>query len=118
MTFTQIRTQVDALCRKYATELEVYRARSLALEFCDEMAAAVTGSKPGPERSLMEWAQLLLQRMADIGSRHRNLLPLHNYLERCLDRRTLPQVNDVLRSLMPKAAARGLIPRSIQPVPF
>ena len=118
MTFTQLRTQVDALCRKYASELEIYRARPLVLEFCDEMAESVSGSKPGPARPLLKWAQLLLGRMADRGFRDRNHGPLQRYLESCLDKRVLPQVNDVLRSLMPKAAQRGLIPRSIQPVSF
>ena len=45
MTFSQLRTQVDALCRKYATELEVYRLRFLALDFCDEMAVTMPKTK-------------------------------------------------------------------------
>ena len=46
MTFTQLKNQVDALCRKYATELEIYRATPLALELCDEMADALTEVDP------------------------------------------------------------------------
>ena len=118
MTYTQLRTQVDALCRKYAAELEVYRCRPLAREFCDEMTDAVTGGKPGPGRSLLEWAQLLLKRMACRGLRLKSFLGLYLYLEKCLDRRILPQVNDLLRCLFPRAAGRGLIPRSTQTVPF
>ena len=45
-------------------------------------------------------------------------LSSNGYSECCLDRRILPQVNDVLRALTPKAAQRGLIPRSIQTIPF
>ena len=118
MTFTQIRIQVDVLSRKYATELQVYRARSIALQFCDEMADAVTGSKPGPQRPLLEWALILQKRLNERGIRLKNFLSLYDYLESCLDRRILPQVNDVLRSLMPQAALRGLIPRSIRNIPF
>ena len=123
MTFSQLRTQVDALCRKYATELEVYRLRLLALDFCDEMAGAMPKTKVpdnNPARSLLllEWAQILLKRMIDRGFRVRNFLDFHNYLGRCLDRRVFPQANEVLRNLLPKAAERGLIPRSAQPVPF
>ncbi len=118
MTFAHLRTQVDSLCRKYAAQLEVYRLRPLALDFCDDMTNAVTGSKPGPHLSLLEWTQVLFKRMTARGFRPRHLLSLHDYLERCLEDRVLFQANDVLRSLLPKAAQRGLIPRSLQPVPF
>ena len=123
MTFSQLRTQVDALCRKYATELEVYRLRLLALDFCDEMADTMPKTKvpdKNPARSvlLLEWARILLKRMIDRGFRVKNFLDFHNYLERCLDRRVFPQTSEVLRNLLPKAAESGLIPRSDQPVSF
>ena len=118
MTFSQLRTQVDALCRKYAAELEAYRLRPLAQELCDEMAGSVTGNKPGPKLPILDWAMLLQRRMAARGFRPRNFPALHDYLARCLDRRVLPQANDILRSLLPNAAQRGLIPRSLEPVPF
>ena len=123
MTFSQLRTQVDALCRKYATELEVYRLRLLAHDFCDEMAVTMPKTKvpdkiPARSLLLLEWARILLKRMIDRGFRVKNFLGFHNYLERCLDRRVFPQASEVLRNLLPKAAERGLIPRSDQPVPF
>ena len=118
MTFTQLRIQVDALCRRYATVLEVYRLRPLAQEFCDEMADSVTGTIRGPKLPVLEWAQILHRRMTSRGFHPRNFAALNNYLDRCLDRRVIPQANDVLRRLLPKAAQRGLIPRSVQPVPF
>ena len=62
MTLSQLRTQVDALCRKYATQLEVYRLRPLAQEFCDEMTDAVIGPEPGPKLSLLDWIQILIKR--------------------------------------------------------
>ena len=118
MTFSQLRNQVDTLCRKYASELEVYRARPLALELCDEMASAVTGTKSGPKLPLTEWARILYVRMSERGISLKTYLGLHDYLECCLDRRVLPQVNDVLRSLFPKARERGLIPPSRIEIPF
>ena len=118
MTYNQLRTQVDALCRKFATELEAYRLRPLVQDFCDEMADAVTGDKPGPVLPLMDWVQVLFRRMTGRGFRPHNLMALCGYLERCLDGRVLPQPNDVLRTLLPKAAQRGLVPRSLEPVPF
>ena len=118
MTLSQLRTQVDTLCRKYAVELEVYRLRPLAQELCDEMAEAVTGPKPGPVLTLLEWIQTFLRRLIARGFRPLPFLALNGYLERCLDRRVLPQANDVLRALLPRAAQRGLIPRPIEPIPF
>ena len=120
MTLSQIRSQVDALCRNYATELKIYRLRPLALQFSDEMADAVTGNKRGPARSLDDWALLFIRRMRERGipPRPRNLNAILSYLERCLERRVLPQVNDLLRSILSRAAGKGLIPRSTDPVPF
>ena len=44
---------------------------------------------------------------------------LDSYLNWCLERRVLPQANEILRALLPKAVRRDLIPRSVQePVPF
>ena len=118
MTFTQLRNQVDALCRKYAAELEIYRARPLALEFCDEITNAVTGSDPAPKLAPLKWVQVLLQRFTRRGLRFRSFKGLFDYLQRCLNGLLLPQVNGVLRSLFPKARDRGLIPRSHTQVPF
>ena len=118
MTLNQLKNQVNKLMRKYAAEVAVYRARPLALEFCDEMTAAVTGDKPGPKLSLMQWALVLHNRLTERGLHMRASTGLYDYLKRCLDRRVFPQLNDTLRSLFPKAAQRGLIPRSIKPVSF
>ena len=45
-------------------------------------------------------------------------MALFKYLKRCREPRRLPQPNEILRSLLPKAAALGLIPRSPQPVAY
>ena len=118
MTLSQIRNQVEALCIKYAAELEVYRLRSVAQEFCDDMAEAATRPEQAPPMDLMEWTQVFFQRMTAGRFRPRNLLSLYDYLGICLDRRILPQANDLLRSILPAAARRGLIPRSQLSIPF
>ena len=120
MTLSQIRRLVEALKQKYADELEVYRLRPVAQQFCDDMANAVTGKKRGRRRSIDEWAEIFFKRVRERGLRTQNgLAHLHSYLERCLDRRVLPQASEILRELLPRAARRGLIPCSIEkPVAF
>ena len=51
MTLSQIRREIEALKRQYATELAAYRPRPLALEFCDELTNAVTrpNGDPAPQ---------------------------------------------------------------------
>ena len=120
MTFHQARRLVDSLKRKYADELEVYRLQPVAQKFCDDMTNAVTGKKRGRRRSINEWAEIFFKRARE-RSLHpqQGLVHLSSYLERCLDRRVLPQAADLLRELLPRAARRGLIPRAIEkPVPF
>ena len=57
--------------------------------------------------------------MRERGLRLQGLAHLSSYLERCLELRLLPQAAEILRELMPRAARRGLIPRSIEkPMPF
>ena len=120
MTLSQIRRLVDSLKQKYADELEVYRLRPVAQQFCDDMANAVTGRKRGRRRSIDEWAEIFFKRVRERGLRPQHgLAHLSSYLERCLDLRVLPQAAEILRELLPRAARRGLIPRSVQePVPF
>ena len=120
MTFHQIRRLVEALKQKYADELEVYRLRPIAQQFCDDMANAVTGKKRGRRRSLDEWAEIFFKRVRERGlNPQQGLAHLSSYLERCLDRRVLPRASEILRELLPRAARRGLIPRPTEnPVPF
>ena len=118
MTYARLRNQVDTLIRKYDTELSVYRARPHALELCDRMADAVTPGRPNPNLTINQYALNLFNLLRDRGIRVQSHLPLCQHLEDCLEKRLLPQVNNVLRSLFPKAAAKGLIPRSIAQVHF
>ena len=92
----------------------------MALELCDEMTEAVTGeARSDSPKSVHQWVQAFFKRMRDRGFRQLNTFAsLYGYLENCLDRRVLPQVSGVLRSLLPWAARRGLISRSVREVPF
>ncbi len=118
MTFTQLRNQVNTLMRKYATRLDIYRARPMALELCDRMVDAVTPGRPNPQMSCSDWAWNLFKNLRDRGIRVRSHVGLSDYLEHCLQKLLLPQVNDVLRALFPKARDRGLIPSSTLAVRF
>ncbi len=123
MSLSRIRNRIEALERKLALPLAVVRLRPLALQFCDEMAETMPKARI-PENSfrrsflMLQWAQIILKRMIERGLRPKGLLELQRYLGRCLDRRLLPEPNDVLRELLPKAAQRGLIPRSHRETPF
>jgi len=118
MTFARLRIQVDSLMRKYDTELQLYRAAPLALELCDQMADAVTPGRPNSKLTCDDRAFNLFRKLRDQGIRVRGHVRLCDYLNSCLNKLFLPQLSDVLRSLFPKAANRGLIPRSRQEVPF
>ena len=120
MTLSQIRRLVDSLMLKYADEVEVYRLQPVAQQFCDDMANAVTGRKRGRRRSIDEWTEIFFRRVRERGlNPQQGLAHLGSYLERCLDLRVLPQASELLRELLPRAARRGLIPRSIEkPIPF
>ena len=119
MTFSQIRRLVDSLMLKYADEIEVYRLRPVAQQFCDDMTNAVTGKKRGRPRSIQEWGNIFFQRTQERDLRIMGRAHLDRYLNQCLECRVLPQVNEVLRALLPRAVRRGLIPRPVQdPVPF
>ena len=117
-TYARLRSQVDSLMRKYATELKLYRLQPVAADFCDEMAATVTGDNRPPVKPLTARGLLLIRRIQDRGYRPGDLGILLRYLETCVKRRVLPQANDVLRALFPKAAGRGLIPRTLQEIPY
>ena len=98
MTLSRIRSQVEALCRKYATELEVYRLGKVTVEFCNELAEALLRPKSGPAKAPWDWNRVLLGRMRDRGFstqyrfRPGRIMAVHDYLKRCpVERRVLPR---------------------------
>lgn len=108
MTFFQLRNEVDALYRKYSTELQIHRSRYVILEICDEMADEVPRDSSGSKLPLSDWALTLFSRLRERDIRLKTYNGLNIYLRRCLEKRVLPQVKDPLRGLFPKAAQRGL----------
>ena len=119
MTLSQIRRLVDSLMLKYADEIEVYRLRPVAQQLCNDMTNAVTGKKRGRPRFIQEWSGIFFKRTQERGLRIMDRARLNGYLDQCLDLRILPQVNGVLRALLPSAVRRGLIPHPVQEtVPF
>ena len=119
MTIPQIRRLVDSLMHKYADEVEAYRLMPVAQQFCEDLARAVTGKKPGRPRSIGEWTRIFLRRAQERRLQLQGLDYLNDYLDRCLDLRVLPQANELLRALLPRAARRGIIPRALEaPIPF
>ena len=126
MTLSQIKAQVEALCRKYAPQLEVYRLSKVTVKFCDEMHDALTNPKSGPVKDPLDWNQALLKRIrerrisVEFRFRPRRIMAVHDYLKHCLEKlHVLPPAVEILRKLLPESAARGLIPRSIEdPIPL
>ena len=92
MTLSQIKAQVEALCRKYAPQLEVYRLSKVAVKFCDEMHDALTNPKSGPVKDPWDWNRVLLQRMkerrinTEYRFRPRRIMAVHDYLKHCLEK--------------------------------
>ena len=126
MTLSQIKAQIEALCRKYAPQLEVYRLAPVTVKFCDEIHDALTNPQSGPVKDPWDWNRVLLQRMRErrFSPEFRfspaRIMAVHDYLKRCLQKlHVLPQAAEILRRLLPESAARGLIPRPIEdPIPL
>ena len=102
-TLSQLRRQVDALKRKYAKELAVYRLRRVASEICLlwDIATAKRQPKPDPFACI--------RRVADAGFRLNTWMPFHNYIQRCRDNNRHPEVRDIVTTLLPWAAEAGYI---------
>ena len=118
MTFARLRSIVDSLKYKYRDQLTVYRARPHAEDLCDQMAEAVTPGTPRVLRSTDDWAFGLFEKLRDRDLPVKQWWKLAEYLDTCLEKRVLPQVNDVLRTFFPRAREKGLIPRTLVDVPF
>lgn len=112
MTFSQLRCQVDALMRKYDTELAVHRLRPIADEYCDQWQESIDEKKlpPAPHR--------LFRKLLDKDFLRQRFPAVNEYLENCRRGRRLPHPNEILRRLIPRAATSGLVPRELRPVTY
>ena len=117
MTLSEIRREVNALCRKYAPQLAAYRAKleieratPIAEDFCDEMEDALTSDEPGPIMNGAGCSWCLFEKLHGRGIRPMSDVALRRYLDICVMSLIPPQVNEVLRCLFPQAVSRGLIP--------
>ena len=95
-TLSQLRNQVDALQRKYARELAVYRLRPLAEDFSQQWAIALSNRQPAPQ------PQPFIRRIAQRGFCFNTFMALDNYLERCRSEGIIPHCQGMLHSLLPQ----------------
>ncbi len=98
-----LRARVNALRRKMARELTVVRLRRLSDEFSLQCAVAVGDRQPQPE------PHAFIGRVVDAGFRLPTFMAVHKYLDRCRRRNAIPEIDGLLRTLLPWAAARGYI---------
>ena len=117
MTLSELRREVNALCRKFAPQLAARRAKleiesatPIAEDFCDEMESVVTAGEPGPILNGAGWTWCLFEKLHGRGIRPMSNAALRRYVDVCLMSLIPPQVNEVLRCLFPGAVNRGLIP--------
>jgi len=94
-TLSQIRRRVDALKRKYATDLTIIRLRPLAEEFCFLWTEAITDGNSPPD------SYAFIRRIARQGFRLNTYVALHLYLERCREGGRNPNAIGVVASLLP-----------------
>ena len=98
MTLSQIRSQVDALCRKYHRELAIYRAAKLANEISRLWMIAVANKQPKPDPFSC------VRKFVEAGFRLRTYMAFQNYLQRCIDDERFPEVRAIATTLLPWTA--------------
>jgi hypothetical protein len=90
-----LRARVNALRRKMARPLAVLRLYRLAYEYCIQYYAASVDRRDPPN------ARTFNDRVVSAGFRLPTFMAVHKYLERCLSRSTVPDVDDLLHTLIP-----------------
>ena len=99
--------RLDALRRRYALNIAVHRLRPIAQEYCNQWKAAVAREELPP------LSQTLRRRIIAAGYRLPTFPAMQHYLlSWCYREETLPDPNWILRTLLPQAARRALIPVS------
>ena len=90
MTFSQLRSRVDALKRKFARELAIIKLRCIA----QAVAQDWTPDDP-PEPSQ------IIKRIVKAGFRLDTFVRLHRYLDDTQHRGAVPNPNIIVRKLLP-----------------
>ena len=137
MSLASLRRRVNALSRQLIAPLGVVRLRPIAEKYCDEWAYATSeGSAPPPcsyadaipagktpaptgrrRRGTPRVSTVpLFRRITDAGYRIPAFIELNRYVRQCREEATCPQPLEILRRILPKAVAWGLLPRFPRPV--
>ena len=112
MTLSQLCREVNAIVRKLATEIAVCRTRRAADAYCDQWRELIA------EKSLPPDPQRLFKRLPRKDYLRHQFPAVQNYLDGCRQSRHFPHPNEILRRLIPNAAASGLVPRELRPVTY
>ena len=105
MTLSQIRSQVDALCRKYHRELAIYRATRVASEIAQLWMIAVANRQPKPRPFFC------VRKFVEAGFRLTTYMEFQNYLQRCIDEDRFPEIRPIITTLLPWTANRPWLHR-------
>ena len=97
LTLNQIKKEVDALKRKYAKEIAIYRLRRVSEEIYNDYARAV-GDRQDPPKPLE-----IIRKIADQGFRLTTWIHLHNYLEKVREEGDIPEPRRIVLALFPWA---------------
>ena len=112
MTLSQLRREVNAIMRKLATEIAVCRTRRAADAYCDQWQELIA------EKSLPPAPQRLFKRLPRKDYLRHRFPAVQNYLDDCRQSRHIPHPNEILRRLIPSAAASRLVAREFRPVTY
>ena len=94
-TLSSLRRQVDALMRKYARKLAIYRLRPVADQICQLWAIAVAKKQPTPD------PLSCIHKVVDAGFRLQTITTLHVYLEDCCRYGAFPDADKIINKLLP-----------------
>ena len=103
MSLREIRRTVNALKRKLALPLAVINARRAAEAACDQWHTAQRNEKPLP--AALDLVAEFRNHRCRFGEFH----ALHSYIRRHLESGELPQPDDMVRALLPRANKLGLV---------
>ena len=104
MSLSQIRTRLNTLKRKFALPLTTLRARILAEKLCHQWHIAQANRQPLPETHTLVTQTAQTSRLPVT-----TWSALHRYLDRIRDQNATPDPHDIVQTLVPQAAARGLL---------